>query len=125
MILDSAQGGLFWDYQRGIPLGCPLSPVLGGFFLRELDQRLERLGLLYIRYMDDILVLAPTRWKLRRAVRELNQVLASLGVEKQPAKTFIGRIEKGFDFLGYHLRPDQISVSQKTQQKFAERIHRL
>jgi hypothetical protein len=119
------RGGLFWEYQKGIPLGCPLSPVLGGFFLHELDRRLDRLGLLYVRYMDDVLVLAPTRWKLRGAVRELNQILASLELEKHPAKTFIGRIEKGFDFLGCHVRPDELSVAEKTLQKFAERIHQL
>ncbi len=27
-----------------------------------------------------------------------------------PNKTFIGRIEKGFDFLGYYFRPNQLSV---------------
>ncbi len=55
-----------------------------------------------VRFMDDILVLAPTRWKLGRAVKAVNEVLASLRLEKHPDKTFIGRIERGFDFLGYH-----------------------
>ena len=119
------RGGLFWDHDKGIPLGSPLSPVLGGFFLRELDQRVARPGLLYVRYMDDILVLTPTRWTLRRAVRALNQGLGALGLEKQPAKTFIGRVAKGFDFLGYHLRPGGLSVAQATQEKFAARIRRL
>ncbi len=30
---------------------------------------------------------------------------------KHPDKTFIGRIEKGFDFLGYHFGPDGLSVA--------------
>ena len=55
--------------------------------------------------MDDIVVLAPTRWKLRWAVKAVNEVLSSLRLEKHPDKTFIGRIEKGFDFLGYHFCP--------------------
>ena len=54
--------------------------------------------------MDHILVLAPTRWKLRQAVRVVNQALDALELEKAPDKTFIGRIEKGCDFLGYHER---------------------
>ena len=95
------QGGLFWESERGIPLGSSLSPILGAFFLAELDQRLERTGLFYVRSMDDILVLAPSRWKLRRAVRVLNQILSSLKLEKHPEKTFIGPIERGFDFLGW------------------------
>jgi RNA-directed DNA polymerase len=59
--------------------------------------------------MDDICVPAPTRWKLRKAVKVVNQVLVSLRVQKHPDKTFIGRIAKGFDWLGYHIRPVQVS----------------
>ncbi len=58
------RGGLFWEYRQGIALGSPLSPIIGAFFLTELDEELEKLGLFSIRFMDDILVLAPTRWKL-------------------------------------------------------------
>ena len=119
------QGGLFWESDRGIPLGSPLSPILGAFFLAELDQQLEGTGLFYVRFMDDILVLAPTRWKLRRAVRVLNQVLSSLELERHPEKTFIGRIERGFDFLGYHFSPEGLSAAQKTLENFAVRALRL
>ena len=64
------RGGVFWEYTRGIALGSPLSPLIGAFFLKALDQRMERLGLFYIRFMDDILVLAPTRWRLPAQVSE-------------------------------------------------------
>ncbi len=101
------RGGLFWEHRKGIALGSPLSPVIGAFFLTELDTQLEKLGLFYIRFMDDILVLTPTRWKLRKAVRVVNQVLASLCLSKHPDKTFIGRVEKGFDWLGYHISPGE------------------
>jgi RNA-directed DNA polymerase len=39
---------------------------------------------------------------LRRAVKAVNAVLGSLRLEKHPDKTFIGKIEGGFDFLGTH-----------------------
>jgi hypothetical protein len=60
---------------------------MGALFLQILDERMEQLGLFYSRYMDDIVVLAPSRWKLRRAVRVVNQTLNGLGLEKQPEKT--------------------------------------
>ena len=125
LLSTAEQGGLFWESERGIPLGSPLSPILGAFFLAELDQQLERTGLFYVRFMDDILVLAPTRWKLRRAVRVLNQVLSSLKLEKHPEKTFIGRIEKGFDFLGYHFSRAELTVARATLEHFATRALRL
>ena len=74
---SSERGGWFWEHERGISRGCPLSPLMGAFFLHELDQRMERSGLFYVRFMDDILVLSPTRWKLRKAVKAVNEVLAS------------------------------------------------
>ncbi len=85
---------------------------MGAFFLHELDQRMERTGLFYVRFMDDILVLAPSRWKLRCAVKAVNEVLVSLSLEKHPDKTFIGRIERGFDFLGYHFGQEGLTMAR-------------
>ena len=75
--------------------------------------------------MDDWVVLAPTRWKLRAAVKRANQILAELMVEKHPDKTVMGRIEKGFDFLGYHLSPKGLGVARKTIENFLSRATRL
>ena len=64
---------------------------------------MARSGQFYMRFMDDILVLAPTRWRLRKAVKAVkavNEVLGSLCLLKHPDKTFVGRTERGFDFLG-------------------------
>ena len=119
------RGGLYWEHARGLPLGSPLSPVLGAFFLAELDEALARGGFFHVRFLDDMLVLAPTRWKLRAAVRLVNRVLTSLGLRKHPDKTFIGRIEKGFDWLGYHLRPDGLRLATQTLRSFAARMTRL
>ena len=37
-------------------------------------------------------------------------------------KTYIGKIEKGFDFLGFQFNLERISVSKKSVRKFAENI---
>ena len=102
-----------------------LSPILGAFFLSELDEAFARSGLLYIRYMDDILVPAPTRWKLRAAVRRVNQILGALGLDTHPDKTFIGRIERGFDWLGYHISPAGLRLATRTIRNFVTRLTRL
>ena len=46
-------------------------------------------------------------------------------LEKHPDKTFIGRIERGFDFLGYHFGPAELSVAEKTIERFVARAIRL
>ena len=82
-------------------------------------------GLFYVRFMDDLLVLAPTRWKLRRAVRLVNEILGALRLEKHPDKTFIGRIERGFDFLRYRFTRAGLNVARKTIDNFLEKASRL
>jgi hypothetical protein len=47
----------------------------------------------------DWVVLAPTRWKLRAAIRAVNEVMANLLVKQHPDKTIIGRIARGFDLF--------------------------
>ncbi len=98
---------------------------MGAFFLRSMDQALGKLGLFYVRFMDDIVVFAPRRWRLRGAVRALNQALGALRLEKHPGKTFIGRIEKGFDFLGYHFSPRGLTPARQTIENLLERAIRL
>jgi RNA-directed DNA polymerase len=79
--------------------------------IHALDERMEQLGLFYLRYMDDIVVLAPSHWKLRKAVRVVNQTLNGLQLEKHPEKTCIGKIERGFEFLGYHFGPGRLIIA--------------
>ena len=82
----------FTFYVLFLALGCPLSPLMGALYLKDLDDRMAETGLFYARFMDDGVILAPTRWKLRRAIKAVNETLAALKVEQHPDKTFIGRI---------------------------------
>lgn len=111
--------------KQGISRGCPLSPLMGAIYLKRLDDHMKETGLFYARFMDDWVVIAPTRWKLREAVRIVNETLNCLRVEKHPAKTFIGKVDRGFDFLGYFLKPGMLNVAISTLKRFAQRISRL
>ncbi len=42
-----------------------------------------------------------------------------------PDKIFVGRIERGFDFLGYHFSRDGLKVAKATTQRYVERAARL
>lgn len=107
-------GGLYKDIQCGITRGSALSPVIGAYYLTVLDETLSKEGLHYARYMDDIVILARTRWQLRRAIETLNQIFRALRLKQHPDKTFIGRIERGFDFLGYHFSRGPMGLATKT-----------
>jgi hypothetical protein len=82
-------------------------------------------GQFFLRYMDDIVVLAPSHWKLRKAVRVVNQTLKGLQLEKHPEKTFIDKIERGLSFwaiifaqAGLQLPKRLLSVSLNVRSSF-------
>jgi len=76
--------------------------------------------------MHDWVILAPTRWRLRRAVRMVNETLRELRVEQHPDKTFIGRIERGFTFLGYWVtEKGEAGVAPSAWEAFRGRVARL
>jgi hypothetical protein len=119
-------GENYREITRGISLGCPLSPLMGALYLKPLDDAVAETGLYYARFMDDWLIVAPSRWKLRKAVQIVNRVLGALKVKKHPHKTFIGRASKGFDFLGCHFASDgSVTVADATIRRHFERIDRL
>ncbi|MGD1912116.1 MAG: reverse transcriptase domain-containing protein [Rivularia sp. (in: cyanobacteria)] len=120
-----SNGGKFFDVTQGISLGCPLSPLMGALFLKPLDDRMAQLGCFYARFMDDWVILAPTRWKLRKAIKAVNQEMNNLGVVKHPDKTFIGRITQGFDFLGYWFSNSGLAVAKKTIERMLDKVSRL
>jgi hypothetical protein len=61
------------------------------------------------------------RWRSNRG----GHSLTSLRLEKAPEKNFIGRVELGFDFLGFRLSPRSIEVAETTSKRFYERAIRL
>jgi RNA-directed DNA polymerase len=79
---------LYTTVTCGISVDCPLSPLMAALYLEPLDRQLEATDLTYARFMDDWVILGPTRWSLRRAVRMVNETLRELRVEQHPDKTF-------------------------------------
>jgi len=118
--------GRYEDVTRGIALGSPVSALMGAIYLQPLDEQMERLKVSYVRFMDDWVVLAPTRWKLRSAVKCVNETMAELKMGQHPDKTFVGRISRGFDFLGHRISPaGLIGLARQSVQQTIERINQL
>ena len=115
----------------GMVAGGALSPLLGALYLLPLDKVMElcmrNQKIFYIRYMDDIIILSKTRWHLRMAIKTLYAVIQPLGLQMhRQEKYFIGRIEKGFDFLGYHFYPyRKLRPSVESLRRLVERARRL
>ena len=67
------EDGVAVETEEGSPQGGNLSPLLANVYLNEFDQEFQRRGVLFVRYADDIVLLArakePQRdfWKQARA----------------------------------------------------------
>ena len=51
--------------------------------------------------------------------------MADLKVQQHPDKTFIGRIAKGFDFLGYQFDENGVGIAPKTLARRQAKIAQL
>lgn len=87
-----------------------------------MDETLsECRGIFYERYMDDFLLLSLTRWPLKRAIAVLQNLLAQDGFICHPDKTQMGRIDKGFDWLGQWFTSTEITRSPRSLTRAKER----
>ena len=114
--------GYYKTFKKGICRGTSLSSLLGALYLEELDVAMKNSSSFYIRYMNDIIVMSKNKWSFRRNIRKVNRILEGLNLKKAEDKTFIGKIEKGFDFLGFYFSKEGMSISKKAVRKFAKNI---
>ena len=110
--------------------GGSLSPLLAAVMLIPLDEAMNRLfrryGLFYVRYMDDFVIMAQKRHQLRRAIKRVHEVLQRLGLRLHGSKRLIGKLSKGFDFLGYRVVPGRrLRSSAESKRRFDEKFRRL
>ena len=108
--------------ELGIPKGCHYRLEMGGLLLKSLDDSMKS-DCFYVRYMDDRVILTKTRHQLRCVIKKMQQLMDRLKFKLAFDKTFIGRITRGFDFLGYRFSSQGIiGLAQKTLSNLKERF---
>ena len=71
------------------------------------------------------MILTKTRHQLRQAVKKVYSITEELGLKLAKAKTWLGRVTKGFDFLGYQISPNGIQIAQGSLSRMMTKLHRL
>lgn len=109
------------DYQgytverdKGLPQGCPVSPMLANIMLDEFDADLTDSGFRLIRYADDFVVLCKNQQQAQEAGIRVKQKLAELGLSLDSHKSGVVSFEQGFKYLGY-LFVDSLVIETKKQ----------
>jgi hypothetical protein len=119
-------GEVYWDCKKGVMQGSSLSPLLGAVALLCWDKAMQKHKFTYARYMDDLVILAPTRARIRKAIKVTYQALKPWGYQLHTnEKTFIGKIAKGFDFCGFRLSYNKMISAKSCLAKFEKRLSAL
>lgn len=106
----------------GVPIGNLTSQYLANFYLSSLDHYVkESLHIpIYVRYMDDMLLLSNSLEGLKNAVDNIRQYLLSLQLVLKPV--VLGRTDCGVSFLGYKLFPHKILLNKASKQRFKNKM---
>ena len=69
------ENGLFRKTEKGTPQGGNISPILSNIMLNELDQELERRGLEFVRYADDLEIFAKSEKAAKRVLESITRYI--------------------------------------------------
>ena len=88
---------------EGTPQGGPLSPLLSNIVLDELDKELEKRGLRFVRYADDIVVFVRSRKAGERVLKSVTRFLQHrMKLEVNNAKSSV-ELPWNVKFLGFRI----------------------
>src|ERR1019366_1511991 len=102
----------------GVAQGNSLSPLLGNLILYEFDLELnKRPDVRCIRYIDDFIILAPSKEIAENTFAKAQHMLQNLGMSISPDKTQRAATEDVFEFLGIELANGFIRPCKKAQER--------
>jgi RNA-directed DNA polymerase len=119
------EDGVVQTTTLGTPQGGVLSPLLANIALNFLDWHMEVLGLRFVRYADDFVVLCQSEHQAQEAQTQIESFLTSLGLSLSPAKTKITTFLKGFTFLGFDVTSYSVKMRAKSVENFKATVKEI
>lgn len=126
--------------RKGIPQGTSISLFLANIAALKLDQKLERLGVGFVRYADDTLIWSSDYGKICDAASALHELSDQIGSPINSKKSsgiqllVRGEVEKAeisftkqVDYLGHRfgLGPNTTQIKPELVQRIKERVNNL
>lgn len=110
---------------RGTPQGGPLSPLLANIYLDTLDKEVERRGLSYCRYADDIAIFVSSERSANRVLAGLMEWIPQhLKLRVNAKKSGVGRPWNG-KFLGFRITGDgRIAAAKASLDRLKANVRR-
>ena len=111
---------------KGTPQGSPLSPLLSNIVLDELDQELDRRGLTYVRYADDVKVFVSKRRNAERIMGSLtNFIEHRMKLKVNKDKSAVRKANETV-FLGYRLDwQGKLGLSKASETRLKSKLKQI
>jgi hypothetical protein len=109
-----------------LPIGALTSQVFANLYLDPLDHWIKESlrERWYLRYMDDIVIVAQDRGSLRTRMEQIREFMGDWGLSLNP-KTTILPIARGVPFVGYRIWPGGLRVLQPSLRRMRRRLRVL
>ncbi len=113
----AVSGGRFEETELGLVQGGNISPLCSNIMLNELDHELERRGIRFVRYADDMLLFAKTKRSAQRILEHIvpfieDKLLLRVNREKTVV-AYIGKVK----FPGYGFYPSKDGIRLRVHTK--------
>lgn len=133
----SENGKVSEKTKLGTPQGGPMSPILANIILNECDEMMDKAGIKFVRYADDMMIFCTSKKAAERTLNRVTKFLEDkLFLKVNKEKTKILNYSKGTQFLGFSLTkrvPKHIketcprctiyvTVHQKKREKFIKEM---
>ena len=108
----------------GVAQGNSLSPLMGNIILHDFDAAMNEGDCRCIRYIDDFIIIAPTKAAASARRRRAVQLLGKLGMELSPEKSAEEPVSvtASFEFLGIELANGLIRPAAKARERLLSSI---
>lgn len=125
------------DRDRGIPQGTSLSLFLANLVCWKLDKSLEKAGLKFARYADDTVIWSPTYTAICESFNIVDafsrEAKVPINVKKSDGISLLAKdglaaeiaSKSSFNFLGYAIGVDRVSVREKTLKRIKKQVSYL
>jgi len=123
---DIQQEGQVHKRHQGTPQGGPLSPLLANIYLDPLDKELERRGVSFVRYADDVAIYVGSQRSAERVLESTTRWIEKhLKLQVNRTKSGAGPTG-GSTLLGFRIREDgRIAVAAKSLERYKQRVREL
>ena len=105
------------DKSQGVYQGDVLSPVLSNLYLHSFDQALEKQGIDFVRFADDMLFFAKDEKKAKKNLGIAIAYLKALDLSFGEDKSYLASVHDGFEFLGLRFKGSNVEMDNERFQK--------